>query len=374
MKREKMMGKKAICLILCWWSGYCGLALTTPVLAGTSSEQKYWAQPGPFEVRTVEQLVLADTHRNKNLELRVQYPVLAKTVSEMGRATGAELGRLPLIIFSHGAGGSKDGALPLTRHWVTHGYVTIQPTHEDSVILRRRRGEDYWLLDAVEIAWSDSQAWLNRAHDISFVLDSLVEIEERVKAIQGRIDRKHIGMSGHSFGAMTTMYVAGAKITLPGEAKAHVVGDERILAFLALSPQGPGRMGFTEDSWSDVRRPVMLVTGSKDRGGKPTFTPQWRLIPFEKFPPGDKYALWIEGANHMTFGCDAQRAAAGLQRLFNQATTEQIEQQERFIEFVKIGSSAYWDAYIKGDPNAKSYLCSKTLEHYSRGLVKLKKK
>jgi predicted dienelactone hydrolase len=369
-----MMGKRAICTVLCWWSCYCGPALTTPVLARTSSEQPHYAQPGPFEVGTVEHLVLADTRRSKSLELRVQYPVLAETVSEIGQAKGTELGGFPLIIFSHGAGGSEDGALPLTRHWVTHGYVTIQPTHEDSVILRRRRGEAYSLLDAVKIAWSDSQAWLNRTHDISFVLDSLVEIEKRVKAIRGRIDHKHIGMSGHSFGAMTTMYLAGAKITLPGEAKPRVVGDEHILAFLALSPQGPGRMGFTEDSWSDIRRPVMLMTGSKDSGGRPTFTPQWRLIPFEKFPPGDKYVLWIKGANHMTFGCDAQRAAAGLQRLFNRATAEQIEQQERFIEFVKIGSTAYWDAYIKGDPNAKSYLCSKALERYSRGLAELKKK
>lgn len=144
-----MTRRKAICIILCWWSCYCGVVLTTPVWAGTSSEQKYWAQPGPFGVRTVEYLVLAETHRNKSLELRVQYPVLAKTVSNMSQATGTELERFPLIIFSHGAGGSKDGALPLTRHWVTHGYITIQPTHEDSVILRRRRGENYSLLDAV---------------------------------------------------------------------------------------------------------------------------------------------------------------------------------------------------------------------------------
>ncbi len=361
-------------IILGGWFWYWHLAAGIPLslASATPSGSGYQAQPGPFAVGTVESLLLNDSLRGKNLEIRVQYPVCPQTDDASGKTTSAVPKQRPVIVFSHGAGGSKDGVLPLTRYWVTYGYITIQPTHEDSVKLRRRRGENYSLLDAVQTAWNDSKAWQDRARDISFVLDSLMEIEKQVNVIQGRIDRKHIGMAGHSFGAMTTIYLSGAKITLPGESKAKTFGDERIRAFLVLSPQGPGRMGFTEDSWSNLRRPIMLMTGSRDSGGRPVFSPQWRLIPFEKFPPGDKYALWIEGANHMTFGCDPQRAATGFRRFLGQATPEQIKLQERFIQYVKIASRAFWDAYLKEDDTAKSFLQGHTLEQAGNNGVELK--
>jgi predicted dienelactone hydrolase len=352
----------------------CGRAVAGQAPAAAEpATSVYTPAAGPFEVSVVERLVLTDDARGKRLELRIQYP--AALAAPVGRkaSKASKASPLPLIIFSHGAGGSKDGAVTLTRHWAAHGYITIQPTHDDCVALRRAHGERYTILDAVKTALQDPTAWVNRPRDISHILDSLDNIEKRLPALRGRIDRERIGMAGHSFGAMTTAYLSGASVTLPGSSEPKTLGDERINAFLALSPQGPGRMGFTGESWSAIQRPFMIVTGSKDNGGRKEYTPRWRLTPFEKFPPGDKYAVWVEGANHMTFSGDARRAATGrVLSLLPQRS--KIEEQEQRIRYVQMASTAFWDAYLKAVPAARRSLASDALERHSGSIVKILRK
>ncbi|MBN1845887.1 MAG: hypothetical protein JW810_09405 [Sedimentisphaerales bacterium] len=349
-------------------------AATEPAPAAGAA---YKAEAGPFEIQTIESIEYRDTRRQKTLSLRLQYPkypASPPTANVGGNTTSRSTGQLPLIIFSHGAGGSSNGALSLTRHWVSHGYITIQPTHEDSIALRRGRSERYTILDALRTVEQDPQAWVDRARDIGFLLDRLEQIEEHLPSPAARIDPGRIGMAGHSFGAMTTMYLAGATIELPGAPKAQTFGDGRIRTFLALSPAGPGRMGFTQTSAISISRPLMLMTGSRDGGGRSEFTPQWRLSSFESLPPNDKYAIWIEGAGHMTFAGDARRAAAGRLRPFARPDPRNLDQQEQFIRYIRIASTAFWDAYLKDDPLARGYLCSEALEQYSQQVVDLRVK
>src|SRR5689334_6769086 len=76
---------------------------------------------GPHRVETMTSIVLKDETRKKELPVRVSFP----------KADG----QFPLIVWSHGMYGSKDGYQPLVSHWVSHGYVVIQPTHSDSLSL-----------------------------------------------------------------------------------------------------------------------------------------------------------------------------------------------------------------------------------------------
>ena len=92
----------------------CGHAAAGHAAAAAESAAKaYTPAAGPFEVAVVECFVLTDTTRGKRIELRVQYPK-RPTGDADGKAAKPWL--LPLIIFSHGAGGSKDGAVTFTRH------------------------------------------------------------------------------------------------------------------------------------------------------------------------------------------------------------------------------------------------------------------
>ncbi len=307
----------------------------------------YELAPGPYAVSEVEDLVLHDAKHGKELHVRIFYP--------------NDSGKYPVIVFSHGAGGSQTCCDALTRHWATYGYVTIQPTHEDSAIQRRNQGEEnIRFMQAVRDALKKPALWESRPQDISYVLDALHLLENRVPGLTGKIDADRIGVGGHSMGSYTTEAIAGALVDLPGRS-ARNFADSRVKAVLCLSPQGPGQFGLNDYSFDRISLPYMGMTGSLDSLG-PVASPAWHKTPFDHSQPGDKYHLFIEGANHMSF-ITPRTLLPG-----------RAEQGGAIFDYTNSASLAFWDAYLKGDARAKSYLQSGALEKSSHGAVKLSRR
>ena len=94
-------------------------------------------------------------------------------------------------------------------------------------------------------------------------------------------------------GAITALIEAGARNTL------GLTGTRSFAAYIALSPQGTGSI-FPPDAWSELRRPVLSLTGTRDNelGGADWTT---RTQPFQNMPPGCKWLGIIDGATHMNF-------------------------------------------------------------------------
>lgn len=262
-------------------------AMALPLaLADSGAGEGYKLAPGPHTVTEVADIVLHDAKRNKDIHLRVFYP--------------SEAGKYPVIVFSHGAGGSQNCCDALTRHWASYGYVTLQPTHEDSVLQRRNSGEeDIQGLQAVRDALKRPALWESRPLDISFVLDSLPELQKKIPVLAESLDIARIGVGGHSMGAFTADAIAGALVDLPGRPAVNF-SDPRVKSVLLLSPQGPGEFGLTDDSWDHVALPLMSMTGSLDNGAMRQ-GPEWKKIPFERSEPGGKFHVFIDGANHLSF-------------------------------------------------------------------------
>src|SRR5277367_767739 len=304
----------------------------------------YKLKSGPYQVIEVNDIVLHDARRNKDLHLRVFYPGTA--------------GRYPLIVFSHGAGGSQNCCEELTQHWASYGYVTIQPTHEDSALQRRDAGEEnVRFQQAVRDALRQPALWESRPRDISFVLDSLGELQKREPGLAGKIDEQHIGVGGHSMGSFTAEAVAGALVDLPGRPVTSFA-DARVKAVLCLSPQGPGQFGLTEASFRSMRIPYLGVTGSLDSLG-PLATAAWHQLPFELSPAGNKYHVDIEGANHMSFITARTLGPA------------KEQQASDILGYTNSAALAFWDAYLKNAANAKEYLQSGGLTSFSKGAAKI---
>jgi predicted dienelactone hydrolase len=307
----------------------------------------YNVQDGPLTVDEVSDVVLHDAKRNKDLHVRVFYP--------------NDRGKYPLIVFSHGAGGSQTCCESLTRHWASYGYVTVQPTHDDSALQRRNAGdENIRFMQAVRDALKQPALWESRPRDISFVLDSVGTLENRIPGLAGKIDQERIGVAGHSMGSYTTEAIAGALIDLPGHPGTNFV-DKRVKAILCLSPQGPGQFGLTDHSFDRVALPYMGMTGSLDSLG-PIASPAWHRVPFESSQPGDKYHLFIQGANHMSF-ISARTALPA-----------RASQGEEILGYTNSASLAFWDAYLKKDGQAIKYLESSALADSSDGAVKLSRR
>jgi predicted dienelactone hydrolase len=307
----------------------------------------YELEAGPYTVSEVADLVLHDSKRKKDLHVRIFYP------------NGS--GKYPVIVFSHGAGGSQDCCDALTRHWATYGYVTIQPTHDDSAVQRRNTGEENIRFpQAVRDALKKPALWESRPRDISFVLDALPSLANRVPGLAGKMDSARIGVGGHSMGSYTTEAIAGALIDLPGHPGANFA-DPRVKAILCLSPQGPGQFGLNDHSFDKISLPYIGMTGSLDSLG-PIASPAWHKTAFERSQPGDKYHVFIEGANHMSF-----ITARTL-------VPSRAAQEEAILGYTNSASLAFWDAYLKGDASAKAYLQSDALEKSSHGAVQVSRR
>src|ERR1700686_4539173 len=82
----------------------------------------YGSDSGNQAVGVIPEATIHDEHRNKNLSISVNYPIYG--------------GPFPIIIFSHGYGGSKNGYEPLASYWTSFGYVVIRPSHADANALR----------------------------------------------------------------------------------------------------------------------------------------------------------------------------------------------------------------------------------------------
>jgi predicted dienelactone hydrolase len=312
-----------------------------------AAQYGYKLRPGPYKVTEVGDIVLHDAQRGKDLHVRVFSPELS--------------GRYPVIVFSHGASGSQNCCEALTQHWASYGYVVLQPTHEDSAVQRRDAGEEnIRFLQAVRDALQEPKLWESRPKDISFVLDSLQELEKRIPPLTGKMDERHIGVGGHSMGSFTAEAIAGALVDLPGKSGTSFA-DSRVKAVLCLSPQGPGQFGLSESSFRAMRSPFLGVTGSQDSLG-PLANAAWHKKPFELSPAGDKYHVFIEGANHMSF-IMARTILPG-----------KAQQGEDIMGYTNSAALAFWDAYLKNDAGAKEFLQSNALASFSKGAAKLERR
>jgi predicted dienelactone hydrolase len=343
-------------VVASWMSGASASALAGP--------GAYKLEAGPWRAAS-QDLVLRDEKRQKDLEVRVRYPAVAQ---------GAP-GRFPFVVFSHGAGGSRDAFPDLTAHWASHGYIVVLPTHADSIQLRRRNGDDLSALRRDLDSLRRDVKPLDRLADLVFLLDSIGIIQDRIEGLRdrngdGRVDRDRIGMAGHSAGALTAQMAAGVKVrgAVPGALlEARSVGDPRIDAAILVSGQGTTNRMFTDQSWSELSKPMLVITGSKDIAAIGSETPASRREPYEKAKPGDKYLVFIEGATHSSY----QGKGPGLRLDREQPPDAELT----MITSVTSSSTlAFLDMYLKDDRGARAYLGSDALAAFSGGKATLERK
>lgn len=251
---------------------------------------------------------LQDKARGRTIPVRISYPKSA--------------GPWPVVIWSHGLFGSQDAYQPLAAYWAAHGYVVVQPSHTDSI----QRGKG----DLKKGFAANTADWANRPKDVRFLIDSLAKQPELAG---GKADMTRLGVGGHSFGAHTTLLLAGAQPKAQGS-----FNDARPKAFLAISPQGEGRL-LDEASWSGLTRPMMFISGDNDNSPSGDKA-RWRLAAFHKCPAGSKYLMWIKAAYHNFGGISGTlHARSGPARADH-------------VDLVRSATLAFWDDYLKGEQGA----------------------
>jgi predicted dienelactone hydrolase len=312
------------------------LALTMPLASCPLAEplppghRPYKLDPGRHLARQNTD-IWYDEARGRAVPVRVYRP-----------ETGA--GPFPAIIFSHGLMLSRDHYTYLGRHWVSHGYVVVYLSHpgSDTAILTNGNSIVAGLLWAA----ADPENRRERPRDVSFAIDRL-----RDDPVLGHlVDVERIGVAGHSFGAFTALATVGMRVDLPDEPAARF-GDPRVKAAIAMSPQGPDVWGLTDDSWDGITRPCMSMMGTLDTDPLVTDAAQ-RRAPFELCPGPDQFLVTIEGAMHWAFDD-------------TQLWPPNYTWESRYHDYVKMATTAFFDAYLMGQAGAQRWLLERGLEHYS---------
>src|SRR5277367_6520337 len=179
-----------------------------------------------------------DAARNRDIPLRIYLPT--NTAPE------------PVVLFSHGLGGSREGSKFMGEQWAARGYVAVFVQHPGSDDSVWKDAPPLERMKAMNQAASLDN-FLLRVQDIPAVLNQLeIWNAGKTNLLAGRLDMKKIGMSGHSFGAVTTEAVSGESLTFTGQK----FTDPRITAAIAFSPSSPKR-GSAEKAFGSVKIPWM---------------------------------------------------------------------------------------------------------------------
>lgn len=272
----------------------------------------------------VVDLALNDAERGREVPLRVYLPSASNAC--------------PVLLFSHGLGGSRENNPYLGRHWSARGYAAVfmqHPGSDDSVWKGVAPGARRAALQSA----AGIRNYALRVKDVAVVLEQLEAWNrEAHHALCGRLDLTRVGMCGHSFGALTTQAVSGQE----GAFGFSRPKDPRIKAAIAFSPSAP-RRGDPQKAFGSVPIPWLLMTGTKDVSLIGDADLASRLAVYPALPPGGKYELVLEGAEHSAFG---DRPLPG------DSETRNPNHHRAVLAL----STAFWDAYLLGDKSARQWL------------------
>jgi len=256
-----------------------GAALAATALATPWAWRARAAEPGSFEAIDLD---WADATRQRPVPVRLYLPAQQQQ-------------RSPLVVFSHGIGGSRRGYTYLGQHFAANGIASLHLQHVGSD-RQVWTGGSLWnvfgrLMDAAQ-----EQEAIHRAQDFRFALDTLLAGE-----LAPRIDTQHIVAAGHSYGANTTLLASGARVQREGRQVA--LRDERVRAAIVIS--APPFYGEAEPGriLQGVTVPSLHVTCTEDVIRIPGYYSglQDRIDVFEQVASARKWLAVYEGGSHSMF-------------------------------------------------------------------------
>ena len=250
-------------------------------------------------------------------------------------------GKLPVILWSHGLGGNRDGAGFISRYLSSHGYVVVHIQHRgtDSSLWEGKPGHPWDVIRATKIP---RKAVLNRYRDVPFALDQLEIFARENPEIGKRMDFRYTGMSGHSFGANTTQVMAGQKLGY-GE-RQYSLRETRFSCGILYSPVPTyNRKDSPKSIYGGISIPLFHMTGTADTSPVEGFGYARRLEVFENSGGADQHLLVLNDGDHMIYNGSRGQLGENPKR----ALQEQL---------IKIGALAFWDAYLKRDNFAMDWL------------------
>ena len=262
------------------------------------------SSPAPYRVFDFDWV---DADRSRPVPSRLYWP--AETTA------GA---KVPLAVFSHGIGGSRQGYSYLGRHWSSRGVACLHVQHMGSDA-SLWRGNPFGVIGRLQAAAREGEA-LARVADLRFALDRM--LSDATGGLGAAVDRRRLVAAGHSYGANTTLLAVGARVIRHGVAVD--CRDARFAAAIVIS--APPFYGEADLSavLGPVAVPSMHITATRDVIEIPGYRSPAadRLAVFEAVGDPRKLLAVFEGGSHSMFTDRAFTGGTDLNPKVKAATAE----------------------------------------------------
>ncbi|MCF2969853.1 alpha/beta hydrolase [Synechococcus sp. Nb3U1] len=315
-------------------------------------------QPGAFEWQ-VESFRFANPERDTPVPVDVYLP--------------ERIGRIPLVVISHGIASDRNTFAYLARHLASQGLGVTVLEHPGTSVERVRS-----FLSGFG-SLPGPYEWVARPKDISLLLDELEQKAQQNPSRWGQLDLESVGLFGQSFGGYTVLATAGAGLSsaqlqencqtsnsslgltlnaslllqcraldlfqdpLLTEQVEQLV-DKRIQAVFALNPLTSTVFG--PEGLGQVGIPVMIMAGSEDY-----FAPSLpeQIEPFTWLGSQQRYLVMVEGSTHFTFlGGGGQGAFPVPQELIG-------PDPQAARPLLKGLTTAFFKTYLQAETDSEAY-------------------
>jgi predicted dienelactone hydrolase len=280
--------------------------------------------PGNFQVETIDGVWIDAARADRRIPWRAYLPLGVKEPA-------------PAALYSHGGGGTRASGAQYGQHIASHGIASIHLEHAGS-------DRDAFRANPQQIsaAARDPKIGAPRFLDVGFAYRQLQEADG---PLRGRIEPARCGIYGHSFGAITTQIVAGQYVT--GFDQSLAIPD--LKGAIALSPSPP-RAGYGDEqtAFRSMLMPMFSFTGTEDDAPNGDFQAPARRVPFDRTTSVEQVLVILKGANHFTFGGDANPQLGGRSYAYPGL--------DRHHAVIRAGILAFWKATLNRDAASRDYL------------------
>lgn len=256
---------------------------------------------------STEDLDWQDSARQRAVPARLYWPSQA----------GARAAEVPLIVFSHGIGGSRRGYSYLGAYWSAQGYASLHVQHvgSDRAVWG---GNPFGLVGRLQEAAKDGEA-LSRVADVKFALDQLLQGPRGAQ-----IDPARIIAAGHSYGANTVMLLAGAQVQRQGVGIGQLHEPRFKAAIIISAPPFYGETERTAEILKPISIPTLHITSTEDVINIPGYhsDARDRVAVFNATGSAAKSLVVFEGGSHSMFTDRAGTGGVALNPLVKTATKE----------------------------------------------------
>jgi len=231
------------------------------------------------------QLKVKDETKGISFPVLVQYPTQEPSTPTafgpyvMDVCPDAKIieGRFPLVVISHGNGGSHLLYRTIGTHLAKNGYIVASVEHYGN---NRNNNE----------LENTTENLMNRPRHIILAIDAMLSDDEFCR----NIAPNRIAMIGHSMGGYTALALAGGIPRTREGQRVEVPTDPRIRAIVLLAPGA----GWFMNSLDKVTIPILTLTAEHD-----AITPAWNAEVVLKSIPHRSQVTFsqIKNAGHFPF-------------------------------------------------------------------------